>query len=78
MTTNQTSSLIGMNNDMNATNMVNNISQFFTYEIRNLSLQLSTVNNTLSQKTNGLEEDFRAQKVELFVCVFFMPIKDKT
>lgn len=63
MTKNQTSSSIGMNNDMNTTNMLNNITQFLTYEIKNLSLQLSTVNNTLSQKAKGLEEDFRSQKV---------------
>ncbi|XP_037033461.1 uncharacterized protein LOC119072370 isoform X2 [Bradysia coprophila] len=62
MTKNQTSSLNGLNNDLNTTNMLKNMSQFFTYEIKNLSLQLSTVNNTLSQKASGLEEDFRSQK----------------
>ncbi|KAJ6647115.1 hypothetical protein Bhyg_02335 [Pseudolycoriella hygida] len=65
MTKNQTSSLIGLSNSVNTTNMLNNISQFFTYEIKNLSLQLSTVNNTLSQKAKGLEEDFRSQKPKL-------------
>lgn len=67
MTKNQTSSLIGLNNDVNMTNMLNNISQYFTLEIKNLSTQLSTINNTLSQKTKGLEEDFSLQKVNLLL-----------
>ena len=67
VTTNRSSLIMGMNDDFNMTEMLRNISQYFKSEIRYLSRPVGTVDNTLSQKAKGLEDDFNSQKVKLSI-----------
>lgn len=62
------------NNDNETfTNLLNNVTKMLTDEIKNLSVQVVSINDVLSQKTQGLEDDIHAQKVmqidtKIFEC----------
>lgn len=60
--TNITSVSVNNNDTMNA---ITNITSHFTTQISSLSTDLSTVNNTMTQKIKGLETDVSENKVRL-------------